>query len=700
MALVMHPTPVDGPRRSPRIRTAVTRRTLSRSRGADLPLAATQPALVPAHKTSAASTAPSSSRTRTLSRKKAPASASQASPSLSIRAGTKRKRSPNSPDHGDRPARPAYELVPRPSDADDEVQTPRQLRYAKRQRLLTSRPGKENPAVDASSGRKIEDWSGSRERLHRASTEGRLLTPQSSIATCNPQSSSPSPTDATHNSRADEKAASERPLALRLQAAAPSEEVSTDVTPPDVSASRACALDLAEPEDPVAPTITTLYRLPHPSRDRRPDTTDQSLWKLACQERVEYLKDVYREVFDAVLRAEASCRQTPADKAADPKPVQAAPQAEFQLYTPSTCTQERLDADVDMDVGYSSDWDSDEDDDDDDDDDMLLDSDSDSDAPTYDALVALDGTASTPFGSHGPDTPKLPRLSSIRVYALEAVPEQTGRNGVPFMGRGTPVDKQRRADWAAPARPPLPAAMRFVSQPWSSHSSPPSEYFSPSPELPFQQPGMQVTAGMEMGMAVGYDSAMQVDVQVQVQMPVPTATTFGMTASVVPQMEQAYGQQQECLSWLDPALRAESMSPSPSPAPTSVASYSPAVLSPMQDYPAHTPSPDLSISSASSSLSSLGSPSPTGCAWHATFLQCLQSPGCAPFFAPPSPSPAPSADAYVPVPPPIDPVPVPVPVPVAPFSSGGIGMFPNPELAQFVRSHLVPGSVTLSHALG
>ena len=44
----------------------------------------------------------------------------------------------------------------------------------------------------------------------------------------------------------------------------------------------------AEPEDEEtqAPTITTLYRLP---RDRRPDTTDQSLWKLACQERVEYL---------------------------------------------------------------------------------------------------------------------------------------------------------------------------------------------------------------------------------------------------------------------------------------------------------------------------------------------------------------------------------------------------------------------------
>ncbi|RPD55005.1 hypothetical protein L226DRAFT_266937 [Lentinus tigrinus ALCF2SS1-7] len=408
-------------------------------------------------------------------------------------------------------------------------------------------------------------------------------------------------------------------------------------------------------------------------------------------------KDVYREVFDAVLRAEASCHQAPADKASVNEPVQA--QAEFKLYTPSTCTQERLDADVDMDVGYSSDWDSDEDEDEDDD--MFLDEDSDSDAPTYDALVALDGAAA--------NTPKLPRLSSIRVYALEAVPEQTGRNGVPFMGRGTPVDKQRRADWAAPARPFFP----FVSQPWSVHSTPQPEYYSPSPEMPFQQPGMQMAAGMEMTMDVGYDGAMQVDVQVQ--MPVPTATPFGM--NVIPQMEQAFAQQQqqqECLSWLDPALRAESMSPSPSPAPTSILSLSGSAYpsQPQQDihdFPAHTPSPDLSSSSScsSTSSSSLGSPSPTGCAWHATFLQCLQSPaGCAPFFAPaaPAPAPAPVMEAYAPPPPVVDPVPVPVAsgvdMGVGVGISVGMGMFPNQELAQFVRSHLVPGSVTLSHALG
>ena len=69
------------------------------------------------------------------------------------------------------------------------------------------------------------------------------------------------------------------------------------------------------------------------------------------------------------------------------------------------------------------------------------------DAPTYDALVALDshsnkhadGGAATAKSNPMPKLQqKLQRLSSIRVYALEAVPGQTGLNGVPFMGRGTP----------------------------------------------------------------------------------------------------------------------------------------------------------------------------------------------------------------------------------------------------------------------
>ena len=464
---------------------------------------------------------------------------------------------------------------------------------------------------------------------------------------------------------------------------------------------------------------------------------------------------MYREVIDAVLRAEASCAQALSSDIAGPEH----PQAEFKLYT-----QDDADADMaaDGDVGYSSDWDSDEDDDDDDEDDedgMLVDeaNPEDSNAPTYGALVALDSDANTDITatrlSRTKPQPRLPPLSSIRVYALEAVPEQTARNGVPFMGRGTPVDRQRRADWAAPARPCLPySRLPYLQQ--QAHT----QVWSPSPPSEFYSPVYQQGAGVEMGYE--HERGMQVDapmpMPMQVQMPVPTLSpAFGMGMS----MEHPFTQQQqqppqqpqeECLSWLDPALRAESMSPSPSPAPAT-----PYVV---QDYPAPTPSPDPSISalsslssfsdvslssscSSASSMSSLGSPSPTGCAWHATFLQCLQSPaGCAPFFASCPPSPPPASPGHIAVAVPVaasslDTVPVPVsasvsemdayvsaPVPAfaptnapvlvepAPVAAGvdmgvgvgtvGTGMFPNQELAQFVRSHLIPGSVTLGHALG
>ena len=66
-------------------------------------------------------------------------------------------------------------------------------------------------------------------------------------------------------------------------------------------------------------------------------------------------------------------------------------------------------------------------------------------------------------------------------------------------------------------------------------------------------------------------------------------------------------------------------------------------------------------------------------------------------------------DAYVSAPA-FAPAPVPALVEPAPVASGidmgvGVGtvdtgMFPNQELAQFVRSHLIPGSVTLGHVLG
>ena len=228
-------------------------------------------------------------------------------------------------------------------------------------------------------------------------------------------------------------------------------------------------------------------------------------------------KEVYRE--------EASCAEAPPAEEAGPEH----PQAEFK--------QDDADADMaaDGDVGYSSDWDSDEDDDEDEDDedDMLVNEDNslDSNAPMYDALVALNSDSNTDT-----TTPRIPRtkpqlrlplLSSVRVYVLEAVPEQTGRNGVPFMGRGTPVDRQRRADWAAPAQPCLPYSHLPLVQQQTQ-----TQVWSPSPSSELYSPASQHSVGME----TGYESAMQVDVQ----MPIPTPSpAFGMEMS----MEHTYAQQ-------------------------------------------------------------------------------------------------------------------------------------------------------------
>ncbi|KAI0788322.1 hypothetical protein C8Q74DRAFT_673329 [Fomes fomentarius] len=290
-----------------------------------------------------------------------------------------------------------------------------------------------------------------------------------------------------------------------------------------------------------------------------------------------------------------------------------------------------------MDVGYSSDWDSDEDEEEDDD---FMDMDIDGTLPTYDEVLALDCAADP---SHKPGAIKLPPLSSIPVFALEGVPEPTGRNGVPFMGRGTPVDRQRRADWATPPAPFIPTSLRFTPSQWSP-TPPPTEYYSPSPEMAFSIPN---TVQVNPGMDVGYDSAasmpMPMPIQVDLPMPAPTAQ-YGMSVNmnVVPQFEhQSYAQPvPECMPWLDPALRTESASPSPSPVPTAIVSHSisssvsPPPYPSSQEYPTpipviSTPSPDFGSSCSSTSVGSvstsdseagpaLGSPNSTGCAWHAT----------------------------------------------------------------------------------
>ncbi|PIL28359.1 hypothetical protein GSI_09510 [Ganoderma sinense ZZ0214-1] len=701
MALVVHPPPVDGLRRSPRIRvrrqtnlsrpscllahpqTAVSRRTLPRStHAADLSIHPNPSAIVASLATHAqsgirppcslapaaagkrrarastgsSSTAPSSSRNRRPAARKHPIPVVVPHPSSSVPvlAGSKRKRSR---DAADRPDRAAYELVAVPAagektvDEDEEFQTPRQLRYAKRQRLLTSLSDNETPATRAD--------------------VGRLGSSTSFIAS---------------NSSPEERSRPERPPTPRPKV--PTLSV-PDATPPPLPApsfTEPCMKptlpDLAT-EEPAEPTLLPFHRLKLAPRERRPETADTGLWKLACQERVEFLKETYRAVYEAVVQAEELAAQkflpqapsTASESVPSPSSPVTAP---FTLYTPSSCAAAALvdaDGDMDMDAEYSSDWDSDEDED------LLFDAH----AQTFDGVDPFSNATNAPtnLGGQAFGPPTLPPLASVPVYALECVPEQTGRNGVPFVGRGTPVDRARRAEWLSPAVPLLPRAMAMDL--WMRHSRSSPAFYAPQPL-----------------MSMGFEP-MQIDIQ--------------------PQFEQQEYAQHECMPWLDPALRAASSSPSPSPVPAVpyTVPCTPAHQLEQPDFAMATPeypsTPDLSSSpsSSSSSLSQSGSPSPTGCAWHATFLQCLQSPtGCAPCFSsPPTSGPV----AYV------EP-PNPTPQHGAATTQAFIGSQPQSPLGQgmeldleqeafamrreegYVRVHthtplpVVSGSVTLSHALG
>ena len=266
------------------------------------------------------------------------------SPSLPVVAGTKRKRSHSRPV-------PAYELVSARPEADEEAQTPRQLRYAKRQRLLVARSGTDAPAAsagcsrtlvndpsqrgDASSIRKADERAGSRERvLHRASTVSQVLIPvcllcltmacfSSRRDVCCPlrhryphphipsralsgehrrylpfvhvDSRLFSSDDVPDTPSSDGWEPPERPPTPIPAPASPVSEKTaptTDVPPVNVPPKPepvAPSIEVDDSEDVEGPTITPIRRLPLPPRERRPETTDQSLWKVACQERVEHL---------------------------------------------------------------------------------------------------------------------------------------------------------------------------------------------------------------------------------------------------------------------------------------------------------------------------------------------------------------------------------------------------------------------------
>lgn len=164
---------------------------------------------------------------------------------------------------------------------------------------------------------------------------------------------------------------------------------------------------------------------------------------------------------------------------------------EFQHYTPDSYTDEAGPDAMDTEGSKTS---GDEYDDDSDDDDMAVDTDEE--APQGCDVMHVDLTEQpappSPMASVEPAvaanqaivaTPYafamaywLPPLSSIRVPWLEPCTFLTPE-GKAYMGRGTPVDRQRRAGWAA-APAPAPAASPNPSAP--GYAPPPDYVFAPS----------------------------------------------------------------------------------------------------------------------------------------------------------------------------------------------------------------------------
>ncbi|OSD00363.1 hypothetical protein PYCCODRAFT_1460282 [Trametes coccinea BRFM310] len=713
----------------PRIATPPAAPSRSRSRHTSsykLRTRSRNPAGSPSASSSPPSDSPSSTSTSTSS-SLSPSPFRPPLPSLTIRirAGSKRKRLPapapstsdtstsaSSSDESDSDSSPtsgSYKLLlatPSSTPSDARYQTPRQLRYAKRQRL--------NPPTPSS-----------HERSHaplQASQDAVLLP---SHADCSDE---------------DDHVAATSAVAVQLQENAPVSEcrredtVAQEDIVPDVDTrpseeEQQCE---QEDEDEDAPIFTPLPRLRLASRSRQADAgTEPPLWKIACQERVEHLKRVYRDVFRAVVQAEALAFEeiygeslAPAHAAAsatvESEMRKATAGIQFEHYTPD---EEQMDDDADADAdgdidmedvqsssdsGDSSDSDADADADADtafyDESDSDSESDDSVEEPPYEQVLIL-----TPASPATDPPPTLPRLSTVRVHGLDSHPTPT-RNGIPFIGRGTPAARARRADWALPvSKIPIRSPSRSLSpceKTWEEQG-----YFTQ--DMVPMEPAPVASAAFGVGMQMDYG----VDV-------------FG-DRDAANQLDAPASSPEHAMPWLDPVLRAESLSPSPpitpgpSTPPASFASgapsHSPIVPPP---YVFQPPTYDAALFDGVAQNVSGG----TGCALHATFLECLQAPGCAgpaltsslyggasaapahpPFVFSPSPSASPSPPLLSP---PLTPF-----VPAAAYdglvsgataqgAGAGAYTFPNEELAQFVRAQLDgppasgSGSVTLRNALG
>ncbi|KZT06082.1 uncharacterized protein LAESUDRAFT_726294 [Laetiporus sulphureus 93-53] len=410
--------------------------------------------------------------------------------------------------------------------------------------------------------------------------------------------------------------------------------------------------------------------VPAPARTLKAETCDANIWKIAMQERVSYLYRRYgRDVIAKTVAADAE---------------RCAPPTEFRLYTPASYSERESDSeafdesliDIEMDFDDDDLWDED---DEDDDEDLMDVEDNATDGFEDKQVDATDDTshvqsvmASNASGASSiPSTPtapvvsfQLPRLGSIRVPYLDSSPLLTP-DGRTFMGRGTPVDKQRRLEWANIPRPAV--QVQYTQEEWFT------AFMPASPFIP-RAPSTGDLSYMDSQAVGAFCCTQQGTYSTQGTL----MSSYGMGAG---SPSISYSSPSQTQSWLDPSLN-------PSLSAHGLAAPPDAGTSMMNE--------NFIALAVSAGVSGAAQSAP-GCALHTTFLQCLMasSAGCMMSLAGASaPSPSPSSPAPPSVPSPfacnVEASTLPASAAVASTAVYDVAVEPVP----------VQASSTLSHALG
>lgn len=236
--------------------------------------------------------------------------------------------------------------------------------------------------------------------------------------------------------------------------------------------------------------------------------------------------------------------------------------------------------------------------------------------PTDDSLPMLVSDASpsrssSSASSHSsssfsslPATPQLPRLSSIRVPGLEPCPVLSPE-GKLYMGRGTPVDQQRRADWMHGRSPRYTFGVgpgkddwaHVLFLPMSINPAPPSKV-AVIPEPPYD-----VSGDIHM-----FDNMVPSQLHPRNSYDHGNVLTPSFIAPVEPPSIIHYSPTSSDCPWLDPSLR------HPCPPETISSMMEGHHLAGAHDHSAMVISSDVPANH-------------TGCQVHSSFLQCLLGTG-------------------------------------------------------------------------